>query len=284
MAGAMHAAAAVQAERPLVDPELGAALEPVVRELRSNLAMHRILARAFFAHLPHLAAEYPQHKDLAEIALRKSKGADAMEYTHRYTEHLRDVQEIFDRFHPTNAQELTTRAGPLREQWEARGPGMLMEIGQSAEPALIPEQAQAILVQPVLGGAGFPHPWYNSLRIEAVLANPVAELPEVVRLGWLAAQLQLELPRYHDDVGLADSQRVGALALVPIALAAAEHVEWCRSDPATIELALKTWLPEVDCSRVLEPLLSWWDVYQDRRPPFAKSLLALNKLVPADGK
>ncbi len=280
LASAMHAAAEVQFDRTLIDPDMQAALEPIVRDLRASLVSHRIVGRIFFSHLPHLAVEYGNPREMAEIALRKAKGSSAMEYTNLYAEHLRDIVEVFSRFHPANAEELITRSGPLRELWEARGPGLLMEVGRLAEPQLIPENAQVILVQPVLGGAGSPHSWYNSLRIEAVLANPVAELPEVLRLAWLIGQLQLELPRYRDDIGLADSDRVGALALIPLILAAGEYVEWCHSDAPTIEKALAAWLPEVDHATTLEPLLSWWDVYQESKLPFGKALAALGKLLP----
>lgn len=280
LASAMHAAAAVQADQTLIDPAMQAALEPIVRDLRASLVAHRIVGRIFFAHLPHLAVEYGNPIEMAEIALRKAKGSSALEYTSLYAEHLRDIIEVFKRFHPASAEELVTRAGPLRELWESRGPGLLMEVGRLAEPQLIPENAQVILVQPVLGGSGAPHAWYNSLRIEAMLANPVAELPEVLRLAWLIGQLQLELPRYRDDIGLADSDRVGALALIPLTLAAGEYVEWCQVDTATIEKALVAWLPEVDHAATLEPVLSWWDVYQDRKLPFGKALAALGKLLP----
>ena len=50
-------------------------------------------------------------------------------------------------------------------------------------------QCDVLLIHPALGGAGEAHLAYNSVRIEAVLANPNADLPEVVRLAWLIAQV-----------------------------------------------------------------------------------------------
>ena len=88
----------------------------------------------------------------------------------------------------------------LREQWEARGPGLLRAVGLRTEESLVADEAQVIVVQPALGGGGQAHLSANAVRIEAVLANPHAELPEVVRLAWLLAQLQLDLPAYSDRI------------------------------------------------------------------------------------
>ena len=68
--------------------------------------------------------------------------------------------------------------------------------------------------------------------IEAVLANPRFELPEVVRLGWLLAMLNFDLARYRDP--LSDAERVLPLAMIPPVLAAAAEVELTRFDPATL--------------------------------------------------
>ena len=65
-------------------------------------------------------------------------------------------------------------------------------IGRLTERELVVERADVILVHPVLGGGGWAYPPYNAVCFEAVLANPIAELPEVVRLGWLLAQLNLD--------------------------------------------------------------------------------------------
>ena len=84
---------------------------------------------------------------------------------------------------PQLDDELALRELPLREQWEARGPGILTHVAQLTESGLYPEEAEVLLVHPALGGGGAAHLPYNSVRIEAVLANPHADLPEVVRLG-----------------------------------------------------------------------------------------------------
>jgi hypothetical protein len=82
---------------------------------------------------------------------------------------------------------------------------------------------------------------YNSVRLEAVLVNPVAELPEIVRLGWLLSQLNSDLPVFQGELTRAQVERAARLALVPVALAAAAEVELAACDPATLARALDVW-------------------------------------------
>src|SRR5439155_20152019 len=97
------------------------------------------------------------------------------------------------------------------------------------------------LVNPALGGGGEAHLAYNSLRIEAVLANPNAELPEVVRLAWLIAQLQLDLPKYSDTIHADRLPQIARYAMLPPTLLAAEAVELMRFTPELIGQAISVW-------------------------------------------
>ena len=123
------------------------------------------------------------------------------------------------------AEELELRTGPLRLQWEARGPGMLRTIGELTEPELIVPSADVILVYPALGGGGDAQLPNNTVRIEAVLANQVTELPETVRLGWMLAQLHLDVPMYGENVHIDRLPHVARFAMLVPALQAAEEVE-----------------------------------------------------------
>ncbi len=71
------------------------------------------------------------------------------------------------------------------------------------------------------------------MTIEAVLANEHFQLPEVVRLGWLLAQLV-----YHQDES--DTRQRGLELVTPV-LKAAEVVELAHCDPPTTRLALDAW-------------------------------------------
>ena len=135
---------------------------------------------------------------------------------------------------PKLLDELELRAGPLREQWEGRGPGLLAGICRLTEPGILVERADVLVVYPVAGGGGTAHREHNAVSIEAVLANPLPQLPEVARLAWLIAQLNLDLPRYTET--LRGSRRVAALATIPPTLAAAADVELVQDDRATLGL------------------------------------------------
>ena len=121
---------------------------------------------------------------------------------------------------------------------------------------------------------------YNSARIEAVLANPVAELPEVVRLGWLIAQLQLDLPRYSEAIHPDRLAKVAGLAMLPAALTAAEGVELVRDARALFEQAILAWQLAPPADTNPGALVSeWWQTYQETKPPWNVALAALDQLL-----
>jgi hypothetical protein len=154
------------------------------------------------------------------------------------------------------------------------------------ELGLVVEQADVILVHPALGGGGYAHLPYNSVRIEAVLANPHAELPEVVRLAWLVSQLSLDLPKYSEKIDPTRLAHVAALAVMPPVLSAAEQVELARYDDATLRLALSSWAmpgvgasPEADTEVVVGTLDTWWRTFTESPAPFPVALVALDQML-----
>ena len=120
--------------------------------------------------------------------------------------------------------------GPLREHWEARGPGMLSYCRQLLPWIQVSENIEIQLVRPSRGGGGHVVD-QSTIAFEAVLVNRYAQLPEIVRLAWLIL------------CAAAKPSSLEQAALVPVTLAAAEYVELARCDEVTIELALDDWLP-----------------------------------------
>jgi hypothetical protein len=180
---------------------------------------------------------------------------------------------------PNLAHELPLRERPLREQWEARAPGLLFQLVQLTEEDVLLERCDVLLVHPALGGGGEAHLAGNSVRFEAVLANPVAELPEIVRLAWLIAQLKLDLPAYSEAINTDRLPHLAKYAMLPAVLAAAEAVELARFTPQTMRQAIIAWrLPEplgVDSAALAG---EWWQTYQESRPPFRIALAALDQM------
>jgi hypothetical protein len=216
-------------------------------------------------------------RQLAEVAVQKSLGAPAAEtFAPSLASAITEAKTAYTSTCPGILDELELRFGPLREQWEARGPGVLAGVQRQLEPDLLVESADVLLVQPVLGGGGRSHLPYNSVRIEAVLANPHAELPEVVRLAWLVAALNLDLPKFSESVPSIRAPGVIALALVPATLAAAEEVELVRDSQALLPRTLEVW--NLDATKA-EAVGNWWQTYRTSRPKLNVALAALDKLV-----
>ncbi len=278
----LHAAEAVARNEPLADARLAEALTGPAQEFAADIQAVGLPAERFWRHLIPLSANLAGRRLLLEAALTKTIGRGPRLET--IIASLESALAAVDRANkaalPNLNEELALRERPLREQWEARGNGMLQRIGQLTEGGLIVPQCDVLLVHPALGGAGEAHLAYNSVRIEAVLANPNAELSEVVRLAWLIAQLQLDLPKYTDTIHADRLPQIARYAMLPPALLAAESVELQRFTPELIVAAIAAWrcdVPsEIDAATVVS---QWWQTYMETRPPWHVALAALDQML-----
>jgi hypothetical protein len=275
-ASALHAAECLLGGTVPADVKLAAAIASEAQALGSELSAAGWDAATFFAQAIPLSARCDTPRQLAEGVLTRLWGPHHGQSTDVLTRRLTTLTAALCTAMPDIVDELELRSGPLRDQWEARGPGLLITLRQFTEPDVVVDSADVLLVQPLLGGAGRGYPTYNTVTLEAVLVNPVAALPEVVRLGWLWAQLNLDLPKYQDHVGRDRLATIGPLALVPPALAAAQEVELARCDAGTVALALDTWRTEVVAP---ELLLEWWTTYEATSPSWGVALGALDRML-----
>lgn len=284
-----HAAAAMLEGRVLADAGLNDALQEPVQALRGELSAVRIAPERFCEFLLPLSVGVEGNRELAQLTLAKIMGRNGeTAYVGRFAGLLADVKRAFAAAVPDLTGQLPLREGPIRVQWEARGPGLLFNIKQLTEADLLVEEASIVLVYPALGGGGIAHLANNSVRFEAVLANPHEQLPETVRLGWLLSQLNLDLPKYSERIPRDRLRAIIALAMIPAALASAAEVELARNDAVTLALALQSWrgawpasfsfAPEIDLADVLTP---WWETYQTSKPPFEVALAALDEMLKA---
>ena len=175
---------------------------------------------------------------------------------------------------PDLLEELEVRSGPIRNQWEARGPGLLTAVGRWVGPELLVDRADVVLVYPVLGGGGSAFARYNTVTIEAVLADPLPRLPEVVRMAWLVSQLGSDRPNFQEGlipsikekrmVSIDRLEALSSAALLPAVLEAAAGVELATCDLPTLELALQSWDNRViEKAQVCAGLLfDWWTTYR----------------------
>jgi hypothetical protein len=276
-ASGLHAAAAMLQGATLIDPRLSAALAEPVDALRCDLEALGSEIDHAFQHLVPLSARIDSPVQLAEVTVAKLCGPNNPPGTAAsLARRLIALDTSFQAALPGALRELEMRAEPLCGQWEARGPGLMAVVARLTDAELIVDGADVILVQPALGGAGGAYWLYNAVSIEAVLANPIAELPEVVRLGWLLAQLNLDLPKFQGNLHRDRLMQVGPLAMLPPVLAAAEEVELAQNSIETLTAALSAWrAPAVEPEKLVE----WWDTYQSARPPWPVALGALDQML-----
>jgi hypothetical protein len=280
LVSALHAAQAVDLKLPLADPRL-AAIEGPAGQLVAEIRAANLPAARFWSNLIPLAAKSAGRRLLVETAVTKTIGRVARfeAIVTNLGTSIAGVETAMQAALPEMADELAHRERPLREQWEARGPGMLREIGHLTDESLLVPGCEVLLVHPATGGGGEAHLAYNSVRIEAVLANPVAELPEAVRLAWLIAQLQLDLPIHSEAIHADRLPHIARYAMLPPALIAAERVELARFTPESVQRAIHAWRlaapPGVDPAALIS---QWWHTYSETRPPWRVGLAALDQM------
>jgi hypothetical protein len=280
-ASCLHAAKAIVDGRALADQRLSVALQSAAVELQSRIDSAGLPSEVMWRHLIPLAATIESNRQLAELALTKAVGkstraevqiASLAQAIAQLESAMRGVLPKFD-------EELALRVGPLRQQWEARGPGLLFGVGRLTEEGVLPSNVEVALLHPAIGGAGEAFLPYNLVTIEGVLTNPHPELPETVRLGWLVGQLNADLPRYGENVLAQRLAHVAGFAVLPPVLQAAEDVELVQNSPQLIGKAISAWnlsvLPDVDAAALIS---DWWSTYLDGRPPWGVALTALDQM------
>ena len=278
----LHAAACFQEGLPVADAELALALGGAVEQLLGELRSCGLPAEEALPQLVALASELDNNRQLVELAITRLGGRGSVNETTvaRLAGGIADLETALLRERPNLIDELDVRSRPLREQWEARGPGLLRQMTLLTEDSLLAPSAQVVLVAPIVGGHGRAHLLGNRVTIEAVLANPHPELPETLRLGWLLGQLNQDLPIYSERIDRARVPLVASLAMLPLVLAAAETVELARLETATLQSALTCWhLPPGLPADVHERLQAWWSTYDGSSTRWAVALAALDAML-----
>jgi len=293
-ASCLYASTCIAARHAPADRRLAEAFAPGVESALAEFAACGAEADRWLPTLTGLAASGVEgNRQLVDQTITKLMGgrASADALAGRLAGCLAGLKAAFQNAYRETASaaakplvdELLMRGRPLAEQWEARGPGMLWHVARATEEGVLAERADLVLVYPVLGGHGLAHLPVNAVTFEAVLANPVDELPEVVRLAWLLAQLNLDLPKFADQLPANRRERVGQLAMVPPVLSAAEHVELGRFTADAIRHAIVAWRivggDASDVPAVADTLMTWWSTYQAGTTPWVVALAALDQML-----
>ena len=286
----LHAAACIHEGLPVADPELVAPLQPSTSALIADLEACGLDVSRTLPLLTGLAADYENNRQLVEMAVTclQGKGAISPAAISRLAGCIADLEAALSGGRPEAVDQLSVRSRPLREQWEARGPGLLLHIAKLAgDPCLAPA-ADVVLVHPWVGGHGRAHLPLNRITFEGVLANAHQQLPETLRLGWLLAQLNFDLPLYSDLISGSRLPRIASLATLPLVLRAAEQVEWASLSAASLEQVLTCWhirpdLPPEKSTNwpqdMARRLLDWWQAFEDGTTRWPVALAALDHLL-----
>ena len=195
-ASCLHAAASMYEGLPVTNSAIATLLHPPAQALAAQLHACGFAVETTLPLLTGLAADYEHNRQLIEMAVQRTRGAGGLgeEAISRLTGNIADLEAAWLREQPALVEELAVRGRPLREQWEARGPGLLRAITKLTVKNFIAPSAEVVLVSPLVGGHGRAHLPSNRVTFEAVLTNPHPELPEILRLGWLLSQLNLDIP------------------------------------------------------------------------------------------
>ena len=281
-ASCLHVADMVRRRRSLNDAESVAALVEPAAHLQNEITAAGLPEDLFWRHLMPQSARIESNRELAETVLRKVIGAGARvgAVAPRLAGRIGELEAAVLRAAEGWVDDVAARASFMQEQWTLHGGNLLTAIGRLTDERLIVPSAEVVVVFPATGGAGAAHLLYNSVTIEAVSADPVDGLPEVVRMAWLLSQLNVDLPMFSENIHRDRRPLVAALSMLAATLAAAEQIELIRDGPQIVETAVERWHVEGPAGVALaEVTRRWWQTYLDARPPWNVALAALDKMI-----
>lgn len=290
-ASGLYAAASIYSGLPVADTRLAAAFAPALDFALAEFESCGAPTDLLLPMMTGLAARgVEDNRQLVEQSFARlvGKGSLSPAIASRLATNVGGLKAAFlSAYDQTLAHdsrplvdELLLRGRPLLEQWDARGPGLLLQIARSTEETIAVDAAEVTLVYPIVGGNGIAHSAVNTVSFEAVLTNPSPTLPEVLRLAWLLSQLNLDLPMYADNVAAEHRDWVAQWATVPPVLAAAEHVELLQFSEASIGEAIQAWrLPSSNqAGDHAATLFDWWNTYEQGGTSWSVALAALEAM------
>lgn len=280
-ASCLHAAACMFEGLPIADSSIARKLQPKADALVAQLEACGFVAEKTLPELVSLAADYENNRQLIEMAATRIHGSGSLSTSAiaLLAGCVSDLEAAWLTEHPELVEQLAVRGRPIREQWEARGPGLLRAIEKLTNDKFIASSAEIVLVSPVVGGHGRAHLRNNRVTFEAILTNPNPELPETLRLAWLLAQLNLDMPMFGEVVPRGRLPQLASLATIPLVFAAADAVDLATLDQPTLEQALRTWhLEPLVADDAPQRLLDWWLAYANGDSRWSIAMAALDQM------
>lgn len=283
-ASALYAANAVRRKLPLHDQAVAAALETPALELDQVFRRYGSHER-LWRNVVGLAADIAASPQLAEMAFRKSFSLEKIAPTsiREASSWISEIKAATRRLAKQANESLADRVGPLQMQWRARGPGLMQQVARLTDPRVAIASGVAAVVHPWRGGGGLTYIQGNVAVIEGLLANADERLPEVLRLGWLLSQMNLSLPMFCEEIHPDRFLQVVELAMLPVVLEAAAHVELAACDESTMQLAADAWLNQPPpTTGFWETLLAWWETCKEEKFAWSVALRGLDQMLAAN--
>lgn len=277
----LHAAAVVGLGIPAIDEKLTSAMQGPVGRINDRIELSELDSTSFWLSLVKCSladdAKRVEHSLLRAGCSELTVDSIAPAVIGQLT----DARLAFRNRYPKLAEQLPLRSGPLRELWDAAGPGLLREVGRRTISSIIPTKATLLLLQPVRGGDGGLVDRNDMVWIEAVLTHPEPSIPETLRLVWLLARKGVDRIESNRWVQPERLPQVVALALIPFVLGAGEELGLCRADESEIRRAVELWHAADICQseNSTESLVRWWAQMREGELPLPVALKALDKML-----
>jgi hypothetical protein len=278
-ANACHAADLARRRLALDCPLVEAAVRPA-QWLGEEIRAAGLPEGPFWDYLLPLSAQLENNRQLVEAVLRRmlppKQRVDNSRVTH-LAGCIADLEAAVAQAQPDLVEALLPRAERARAEWDAVGPGLLERIAALTDPGVIPGGATVVPLWPAWGGFASVHLAWNLARVE-LDAEGVRLLPDAVRIAWLLAQLNLELPMFSETITAGRLPEVAALAMLPPTLQAAAEARLVDRAVALNQAFAALPLEIADPSSTAEKMETWWQTYLDARPGWDVALAALERL------
>lgn len=280
---AAHAAYVVATGAVCTDSKTEQLLIGKVTEINNRLLSSSIDVAVFWQHyLTELLAGKQIQAATASALMAGGCSELQVEQTGKaISNRLSDARQAYAVRFPKLGEQLNLRARPLREKWEAVGPGLLRDVERQIWDNSPPSgwwtpRLTAQLVQPIRGGDGGFGAESGRIWIEAMLTDVNPSVPEVLRVAWLTTRIAVE-SHTRKQTGDQALGTAWSLVCVPLVLSAAANLDLIPSDPLPIKRAMELW--QRGDAVVADKLQQWWAHYKQSPTPLPVALRQLDQSV-----
>ena len=280
-----HAAYVVATGAPCTDSKTEQLLVGPVTDINNRLLSSSIDVAIFWQHyLAGLLSGAEISEACAAALILGGCSELQVEQTGKaISNRLSDARQAYTGRFPKLGEQLELRARPLREKWEAVGPGLLRDVERQVWDNSPPSgwwtsRLTVQLVQPMRGGDGGYAADDGKLWIEAMLTDVDPGVPEVLRVAWLITRIAIE-SHTRKKTGELALGNAWSMVPVPLVLTAAANLDLIRPNPLPIKRAMELW-QRSDASTA-ETLAKWWNGFRQSPTPLPVALQQLDQLLEA---